>query len=105
MHFHPKDPKNSANDKFILSKGHAAPIYYAAWGEAGNFPMSDLNDFRKITSDFEGHPTPRLEFCDVATGSLGQVSLSLFNFRDLGFHVELLILQNILIRFQINFSA
>jgi len=72
LHFHPKDPKNPANDKFILSKGHAAPIYYAAWGEAGNFPMSDLKDFRKITCDLEGHPTPRLEFCDVATGSLGQ---------------------------------
>ena len=72
---HPKDPKNPANDKFILSKGHAAPIYYAAWGEAGNFPMEDLKDFRKITCDFEGHPTPRLAFCDVATGSLGQVIL------------------------------
>ncbi len=73
MHFHPKDPKNPANDKFILSKGHAAPIYYAAWAEAGNFPLSDLMNLRKVTSDLEGHPTPRLSFCDVATGSLGQV--------------------------------
>jgi transketolase len=72
MHFHPKDPKNPANDKFILSKGHAAPIYYAAWAEAGNFPVEDLKNLRKITSDLEGHPTPRLSFCDVATGSLGQ---------------------------------
>ena len=72
MHFHPKDPKNPANDKFILSKGHAAPIYYAAWAEAGNFAVEDLKNLRKITSDLEGHPTPRLSFCDVATGSLGQ---------------------------------
>jgi transketolase len=72
LHYHPKDPKNPANDKFILSKGHAAPIYYAAWAEAGNFPVEDLKNLRKITSDLEGHPTPRLSFCDVATGSLGQ---------------------------------
>jgi len=78
MHFHPKDPKNPANDKFILSKGHAAPIYYAAWAEAGNFPISDLLNLRKVTSDLEGHPTPRLAFCDVATGSLGQVNLKFF---------------------------
>ena len=80
MHFHSKDPHNPANDKFILSKGHAAPIYYAAWAEAGNFPVSDLKNLRKVTSDLEGHPTPRLEFVDVATGSLGQVIHN--NFRD-----------------------
>ena len=73
MKFLPKDPHNPANDKFILSKGHAAPIYYAAWAEAGNFPTVDLLNLRKITSNIEGHPTPRLSFCDVATGSLGQV--------------------------------
>lgn len=72
MHFLPKDPHNPANDKFIISKGHAAPIYYAAWAEAGNFPVEDLLNLRKIDSDLEGHPTPRLPFCDVATGSLGQ---------------------------------
>ena len=80
MNFLPKDPKNPANDKFILSKGHAAPIYYAAWAEAGNFPTTDLLDLRKITSDLEGHPTPRLAFCDVATGSLGQVKIVLIIF-------------------------
>ena len=72
MRFLFKDPHNPANDKFILSKGHAAPIYYAAWAESGNFSTSLLGDLRKITSDLEGHPTPRLSFCDVATGSLGQ---------------------------------
>lgn len=72
MRYHPKDPRNASNDKFVLSKGHAAPIYYAAWAEAGNFPLSDLLNLRKVTSDLEGHPTPRLDFCDAATGSLGQ---------------------------------
>ncbi len=72
MRFHSKDPQNPSNDKFILSKGHAAPIYYAAWAESGNFPTTQLKDLRKVDSDLEGHPTPRLSFCDVATGSLGQ---------------------------------
>jgi transketolase len=72
MRFYPKDPHNPANDKFIISKGHAAPIYYAAWAEAGNFPVEDLKNLRKVDSNLEGHPTPRLPFCDVATGSLGQ---------------------------------
>lgn len=53
-------------------KGHAAPILYAAWAEAGLFPTSELENLRKIDSDLEGHPTPRLNFVDVATGSLGQ---------------------------------
>jgi transketolase len=73
MNFDPKNPHCPSNDKFILSKGHAAPILYAAWAEAGNFPVEDLKNLRKVTSDLEGHPTPRLSFCDVATGSLGQV--------------------------------
>merc|ERR1712066_1130353 len=66
------EPKDAANDRFILSKGHAAPILYAAWAEAGLFPTSELMNLRKIDSDLEGHPTPRLNFIDVATGSLGQ---------------------------------
>lgn len=96
MHYDPKDPHNPANDKFILSKGHAAPIYYAAWAEAGNFPVEDLKNLRKISSDLEGHPTPRLSFCDVATGSLGQVIDKIFKyFRVLAFHVVQLTAQNI----------
>jgi len=66
------EPKHPANDRFILSKGHAAPILYSAWAEAGLFPVSDLLNLRKFDSDLEGHPTPRLNFVDVATGSLGQ---------------------------------
>jgi len=72
MRFDPKDPQNIGADRFVLSKGHAAPILYAAWAAAGLFPREQLLDLRKIESDLEGHPTPRLPFVDVATGSLGQ---------------------------------
>jgi transketolase len=72
MRFDPKQPQNPDNDRFVLSKGHAAPILYAAWAEAGLFPREDLLKLRRIDSDLEGHPTPRLPFVDVATGSLGQ---------------------------------
>ena len=72
MRFDPKDPQNPDNDRFVLSKGHAAPILYAAWAHAGLFPRADLLNLRRIDSDLEGHPTPRLSFVDVATGSLGQ---------------------------------
>src|ERR1043166_8760383 len=72
MRFDPKDPRNPDSDRFVLSKGHAAPILYAAWAEAGAFDPSELLKLRQIGSDLEGHPTPRLPFVDVATGSLGQ---------------------------------
>lgn len=72
MRYDPKVPKSPSNDRFILSKGHAAPILYAAWAEAGLFPVSDLKNLRKIDCPLEGHPTPKLNFVDVATGSLGQ---------------------------------
>jgi transketolase len=72
MRFDPKDPHNPDNDRFVLSKGHAAPILYAAWAEAGAFDRAELLKLRRIDSDLEGHPTPRLPFVDVATGSLGQ---------------------------------
>merc|ERR1719423_26724 len=72
MRYSVAEPKSIHNDRFILSKGHAAPILYAAWAEAGLFPVTELLNLRKIDSDLEGHPTPRLNFVDVATGSLGQ---------------------------------
>jgi len=72
MRYDVNEPKSIHNDRFILSKGHAAPILYAAWAEAGLFPVADLMNLRKIDSDLEGHPTPRLNFIDCATGSLGQ---------------------------------
>jgi transketolase len=72
MRYDPKDPGNSDNDRFVLSKGHAAPILYAAWAEAGFLRRDEIMALRQIESDLEGHPTPRLPFVDVATGSLGQ---------------------------------
>src|SRR5205807_7197083 len=72
MRYDPRDPHSDANDVFVLSKGHAAPLLYAAWAEAGAFPRERLLSLRKIDSDLEAHPTPRLPFVDVATGSLGQ---------------------------------
>jgi len=72
MRYDPKNPKAPNSDRFVLSKGHAAPLLYAAWAEAGLFPKSDLLKLRTLTSDLEGHPTPRLPFVDMATGSLGQ---------------------------------
>ncbi|KAL0593815.1 Transketolase-like protein 2 [Plecturocebus cupreus] len=72
MRYKQTDPEHPDNDQFILSKGHAAPILYAAWVEVGGISESDLLSLRKLHSDLEGHPTPRLPFVDVATGSLGQ---------------------------------
>ncbi len=59
-------------DEFILSKGHAAPILWAAYAEAGLIPLSKLKTLRKIDSSLEGHPTPEVPLIKVATGSLGQ---------------------------------
>jgi transketolase len=72
MRYYPNNPTYYNNDRFILSKGHAAPILYAAWAENGLIPVNELARLRELTSDLEGHPTPRLSFVDVATGSLGQ---------------------------------
>ncbi|CAE6772678.1 MAG: transketolase [Nitrospira sp.] len=72
MRYEPKNPKAPNSDRFVLSKGHAAPLLYAAWAEAGLFPKSELLKLRTLGSDLEGHPTPRLSFVDMATGSLGQ---------------------------------
>src|ERR1700739_3159769 len=72
MKYDPKNPHYYNNDRFILSKGHAAPLLYAAWAENGFVPVDQLVTLRQFTSDLEGHPTPRLQFVDVATGSLGR---------------------------------
>ena len=72
MRYDPKDPHYHNNDRFILSKGHAAPLLYAVWTENGFVPVSELTKLREWGNDLEGHPTPRLPFVDVATGSLGQ---------------------------------
>src|SRR6266446_7190510 len=48
MRYDPKNPKYANNDRFILSKGHAAPLLYAAWAELGLFPTEDLLKLRRI---------------------------------------------------------
>src|SRR5215216_3822940 len=72
MRFDPADPHRANSDRFILSKGHAAPVLYAGWAEAGVVTREQLLTLRRIDSTLEGHPTPRLTFVDVATGSRGQ---------------------------------
>ncbi len=72
MKYDAKNPHYYNNDRFILSKGHAAPLLYAAWAENGFIPVSELTKLRQFGNDLEGHPTPRLAFADIATGSLGQ---------------------------------
>src|SRR5262252_7280270 len=72
MRFDPNDPRNPANDRFVLSKGHAAPLLWAAYAEAGIVDEKDLLTLRRLDSNLEGHPTPRMPWVDVATGSLGQ---------------------------------
>jgi transketolase len=66
------NPNSPGSDRFVLSKGHAAPILYAALAEAGVFPVSRLMTLRQFSSELEGHPTPQIPGVDAATGSLGQ---------------------------------
>ena len=73
MNIRPDDPKWPDRDRFVLSKGHAAPVLYAALAEAGYFPAGELVTLRRIDSRLQGHPsirsTPGVE---MSTGSLGQ---------------------------------
>lgn len=66
------DENGSRIDKFVMSKGHAAPTYYAILSECGFIPENDLNTFRKIDSYLEGHPSNKIPGVDVSSGSLGQ---------------------------------
>ena len=72
MNVDPKNPKAEGRDRFVLSKGHTAPVLYAALAERGFFPKEDLKTLRKTTSYLQGHPdmkgTPGV---DMTTGSLG----------------------------------
>jgi transketolase len=72
MKFDPKSPNSPDGDRFVLSKGHAAPVLYAALAEAGVFPISRVMTLRQSSSELEGHPTPLVPGVDAATGSLGQ---------------------------------
>jgi transketolase len=73
MRHNPADPSWEGRDRFVLSKGHAAPAQYVALAEAGYFPKEDLMLLRRLGSHLQGHPdskgTPGVE---VPTGSLGQ---------------------------------
>jgi len=66
------DPLNNYNDRFVLSKGHAAPLLYALFGVAGAYPLDELRTLRKFGSRFQGHPVPKFVYAEAATGSLGQ---------------------------------
>ena len=67
-----QDPENLLNDRLIFSKGHAAPLLYAAYAVKGALSFSELNTLRVFGSRLEGHPTPAFPFAEAATGSLGQ---------------------------------
>jgi transketolase len=71
MRWDPRDPAARDVDTFVLSKGHAAPILWAALHEAGAIDEDPLS-LRRIDSPLEGHPTPNCPWVRVATGSLGQ---------------------------------
>src|SRR6202789_3435788 len=72
MKFVPKNTNSNDDDRFVLSKGHAAPLLYSALAEAGVFPVSRVMTLREFSSELEGHPTPKIHGVDAATGSLGQ---------------------------------
>lgn len=73
MNVDPKNPKWPDRDRFVLSKGHAAPVLYAALAEKGFFPVEELQTLRKIGSRLQGHPSMKhLPGVEMSTGSLGQ---------------------------------
>ena len=73
MNIDPKEPKKPDRDRFVLSKGHAAPALYATLAERGFFPVEDLKTLRKIGSYLQGHPNMNtVPGVDMSTGSLGQ---------------------------------
>lgn len=73
MNIDPADPKKEDRDKFVLSKGHAAPVQYAAMAERGYFPKEELLTLRKLGSRLQGHPSMKmLPGIEMSTGSLGQ---------------------------------
>jgi transketolase len=73
LRYDPKNPHWPQRDRFILSKGHAAPLLYAVLAEAGYFSKDRLPTLRKLDSPLEGHPNMRrLPGVEASTGSLGQ---------------------------------
>lgn len=72
MRYDPENRLNPNNDRFILSKGHATPLAYAAWKQVGVISDQQLLTLRDFDSVLEGHPTPRFSYNEASTGSLGQ---------------------------------
>ena len=73
MEIDPQNPDSKMRDRFVLSKGHAAPALYAALAERGYFPKEDLLSLRKLGSMLQGHPDKKhIPGVDMSTGSLGQ---------------------------------
>ena len=73
MNIDPQDPAKEDRDKFVLSKGHAAPVLYAVLAHRGFFPVEDCLTLRKIGSRFQGHPNMhKVPGVEMSTGSLGQ---------------------------------
>jgi len=75
MHIDPQNPTDPDRDRFILSKGHAAPVLYAVMAEAGyrDTPKNELNTLRKLGSVYQGHPDKRfIPSLEASTGSLGE---------------------------------
>lgn len=73
MNIDPKDPHMDSRDRFVLSKGHAAPALYATLALKGFFPVEDLKTLRKSDSYLQGHPNMnKIPGIDMSTGSLGQ---------------------------------
>jgi transketolase len=88
MNFKADDPAWKDRDRFILSKGHAAPLLYAIMAEAGYFPKENIDSLRKIDSPLQGHPSCKiLPGVEVSTGSLGQ-GLSVANGMALGLRLD-----------------
>jgi len=73
MRHDPSNPAWEDRDRFLLSKGHAAPVLYAVFAEAGYTPAETLNTLRKLGSPYQGHPDRRfIPALEASTGSLGQ---------------------------------
>lgn len=73
MNIDPENPDKADRDRFVLSKGHVAPAYYATLAERGFFPKEELTTLRKIGSKLQGHPDmKKVPGVDMSSGSLGQ---------------------------------
>jgi len=98
MNVDPADPHNPDRDRFVLSKGHVAPVYYSVLAHKGFFPVEELWTLRRMHSRLQGHPdSKKLPGVDVSSGSLGQgVSLAVgmalgAKYQNKSFHVYTLL--------------